>query len=112
MGLGKMTGFAEIILPVIVKDSNGFVTENDEILASIRVYKEFRHGSVRWANLASFSTASVLFRFRKIPDLEITTKHIIVCETGRYRVLSVEDIKNRKMYLEVLAEEVKPSGEV
>ena len=60
--------------------------------------------------MASFSDATVLFRFRKIPDLEITTKMVVVCSSGRYNVISVENVKGKNMYAEVYAKEVKPSG--
>ena len=91
-------------------DSEGFSVNHDEILASLRAYKEERHGSTRWANMASFSDATVLFKFRKIPDLEITTKMVIVCSSGRYNVISVENVKGKNMYVEVYSKEIKPSG--
>lgn len=105
-----MQEFIDIILPTTITDSEGFSVNRDEILASIRAYKEERHGSTRWLNMASFSDATVLFKFRKIPDLEITTKMIIVCSSGRYNITSVENIKGKNMYIEVYAKEVKPSG--
>lgn len=60
--------------------------------------------------MASFSDATVLFKFRKIPDLEITTKMVIVCSSGRYNVISVENVKGKNMYVEVYSKEIKPSG--
>ena len=110
MSFGKINSFIDIIEERKVKDSSGFVTNDDVILASVRAYKEMRHGTVAWANRAVFSKATVLFRFRKIPGVEVATNHIIVCDTGRYRILSVEDVKGRKFYCEVLCEEVKISG--
>ena len=110
MGIGKMTTFIDIIEERKVKDSSGFVTNQDAILASVRAYKEMRHGTLAWANRAVFSKATVLFRFRKIPEVEIAANHIITCDTGRYRILSAEDIKNKNFYMECLAEEVKISG--
>ena len=76
MSFGKMNGFADIVITKKVKDSEGFSATADEILASVRVYREGRHGSERWANLAAFAEATDLFRLRVIPDLEITTDHI------------------------------------
>lgn len=35
---------------------------------------------------------------------------VVVCGAGRFQISSVEDVKGRGMYLEVLAEEVKASG--
>ena len=52
MSFGKMNGFADIVETRQVKDSEGFTHSEDEVLASVRVYREGRHGSQRWANLA------------------------------------------------------------
>ena len=98
-----MNGFADIIEVRHVKDSEGFSSTVDEVLASVRIYREGRHGSQRWANLAAFSEATDLFRFRCIPDLTVTTDHVIVCGGDRYDIVSVEDVKGRGIYVEVLA---------
>lgn len=110
MSFGKMNGFADIISVKRVKDSEGFSSSVDEILASVRVYREGRHGSQRWANLATFSEATDLFRFRVIPGIAITTDHFIVCDGGRYNITSVEDVKGRGMYIEVLAKKVEATN--
>lgn len=106
MSFGKMNDFADIILCKRQKDAEGFSTVVDEVIASVRVYREGRHGSQRWANLAVFSTATDLFRLRVIPELKITTEHVIVCGGGRYEIVSVEDVKGRGMYIELLAKKV------
>lgn len=103
MSFGKMNGFADIVEIRQVKDSEGFNHSEDEVLASIRVYREGRHGSQRWANLAAFSEATDLFRFRRIPGLAVTTDHVLVTADGRYDIVSVENVKGRGMYIEVLA---------
>lgn len=110
MSFGKMNGFADIISVKRVKDSEGFSSSADEILASVRIYREGRHGSQRWANLATFSEATDLFRFRVIPGITITTDHIIVCGGGRFNITSVEDVKGRGMYIEVLAKKVETTN--
>ncbi len=104
-----MNTFIDIISTVPIKDVEGFAKKGDNILASVRAYKEDRHGSERWTNMASFTTASSLFRFRKTPGLEVTTEMFIVCEDGRYQILSVEDVRSRGMYVEVLAEKLEPT---
>ena len=109
MSFGKMNIFIDILSTVLAKDAEGFATGGDILLASIRAYKEDRHGNERWANMAAFSSASSLFRFRKIPGLEITTEMVISCADGRYQILSVEDVKGRGMYIEVLAGKLEPS---
>ena len=106
MSFGKMNGFADIVATKKVKDSEGFATTVDEVLASVRVYREGRHGSQRWANLAAFSQATDLFRFRVIPGLTITTDHVIMTGGETFDITSVEDVKGRGMYVEVLAKKV------
>ena len=106
-----MNTFVDIVSTQPIKDSEGFATKPGTVLASIRAYKEDRHGSESWANRAAFSRATALFRFRKIPGIEITTALVLVGADGRYNIISVEDVKGRGMYIEVLAEkEVTPSG--
>ena len=109
MSFGKMNGFADIVVTKRIKDSEGFSTTVDEVLASVRVYREGRHGNQRWANLAAFSEATDLFRFRCIPGIGITTDHTIICDDERFEITSVEDVKGRGMYTEVLAKKVVAS---
>lgn len=105
-----MNGFADIVITKNIKDSEGFTTTADEVLASVRVYREGRHGSERWANLAAFSEATDLFRFRCIPGLTVTTDYIIVSGGERFEITSVENVKGRGMYTEVLAKKVVASN--
>jgi len=109
MSFGKMNTLIDIISTEPVKDDEGFVNTGDTVLASLRAYKEDRHGNEKWANRAAFSTATALFRFRKMPGLDISTSLVITCADGRYRILSVEDVKGRGMYIEVLAEKIEPT---
>ena len=105
-----MNTFIDIISVGTTKDSEGFGKSNDRILASVRAYKEDRHGNEKWANRAVFSEATVLFRFRKIPDVKVSTNMVIVCSDGRYEITSVEDVKGRGMYIEALAKKVVGSS--
>lgn len=109
MSFGKMNTFIDIVKTRKVKDSEGFTSTEDVVLASVRAYREGRHGSERWANLAAFSEATDLFRFRVIPGLSLTTSMFLVCEDGRFDITSVEDVKGRGMYIEVLAKKVVAS---
>ena len=110
MSYGKMNTFIDIVKKETVKDSEGFSNEVDLIIASVRAYREKRHGTENWANRATFSVATDLFRFRCIPGVTVTTAMSISIQDERFEIISVEDVKNRKMYIEVLAKEVKPSG--
>ena len=109
MSFGKMNTLVDIVSTAPVKDTEGFVVSGDTILATVRAYREEKHGNESWANRAAFSNASALFRFRKQPALSITTDMTLVCDTGRYRILSVEDVRGRGLYIEALAEKLEPS---
>ena len=89
------------LLPVM-----SFAAQQDKVLAEVRAYHEARHGSERWANRAAFSEATDLFRFRAIPGVEVSTKLFLLCEGCRYDITSVEDVKGRGMYVEILAKKV------
>lgn len=109
MSIGKMNRIARLVEKRNVKDSEGFTSKEDVVLASFRAYHEGRHGSVRWANLAAFSEATDLFRFRTIPDVTVETGQIIICDGGRFEIVSAENIKGRSMYVEALAKKVVAS---
>lgn len=110
MSFGKMNRFIEITQKQVVTDSEGFQTESNVVVARIRAYREGRHGSEKWANRAVFSEATDLFRFRTIPNVEVTTEMRILCDGAVFEINSVEDVKGRGMYIEVLCKEVQPSG--
>ncbi len=110
MSFGKMNTFIQIVEQQITKDAEGIVATDDVTVASLRAYREGRHGSEKWANRAAFSEATDLFRFRCIPGVKITTAMVICCGDTRFNITSVENVKGRGMYLEVLAKEVSPSG--
>lgn len=110
MGYGKMRVFIDLVETVTVKDNEGFSGMHEEVVASLRAYMEQRHGNESWKNRAAFSTATAMFRFRRIPGIEVTTRHRIVCAEGRYEIKSCEDVRNRGMYIEVLCEKVEASG--
>ena len=110
MSYGKMNTFIDLVEKQTVKDSEGFSTETDIVLASVRAYREGRHGNEKWANRAQFSEATDLFRFRCIPGITVTTAMVVINDGERFEITSVENVKGRGMYIEILAKEVKPSG--
>ena len=109
MSFGKMNTLVDIVSTAPVKDAEGFVISGNTVLATVRAYLEEKHGNESWASRAAFSNASALFRFRKHPMLTISTDMTLVCDTGRYRILSVEDVRGRGMYIEALAERLEPT---
>ena len=109
MSFGRMNRRASIIEEIVDKNSEGFASKQDVTLASVSMYREGRHGSERWVNLATFSEATDLFRFRTIPDVTVTTGQYILCDGERFDIISVENVGGRGMYIEVLAKKVVSS---
>lgn len=111
MSFGKMNTRISFFDKINGADDEGFNSEvevwlNTEIMA----YREGRHGTEKWANRAAFTDATDLFRFRKIPGFTPTTNMFIECNGAKFEITSVEDVKGRGMYVEILGREVKPSG--
>ena len=109
MSYGRMNSFINIISSTTVKDKEGFSSQTETVLASARAYREFRRGTERWANLAAFSEATCLFRFRTIPGIVIKPDMAIQCDGLRYRIISAEDVRGRNMYVELLASVIEPT---
>nr|DAH39411.1 MAG TPA: head tail joining protein [Caudoviricetes sp.] len=110
MSFGKMNTQIQITQKRVALDDEGFQTESDVVVATVRAYREGRHGSEKWANRAAFSEATDLFRFRTIPGVKISTDMRLFCDGTVFEITSVEDVKGRGMYIEVLCKEVQPSG--
>lgn len=110
MSFGKMNTQIQITQKEVTLDDEGFQTESDIVVATVRAYREGRHGSEKWANRAAFSEATDLFRFRTIPGLMVTTNMRLICGGSVFEITSVEDVKGRGMYIEVLCKEVQSSG--
>ena len=106
MSFGKMNTFIDLVKKEVSVDAEGFKSEKEVTLASVRAYREGRHGSKRWANMAAFSEATDRFRF----GVSVTTDLALLCDGDRFEITSVEDVKGRRMYLEVMAKVVKPGG--
>ena len=106
MSFGKMNKSAQIVEKQALTDAEGFPIVYEIAIADARVYREGRHGSVRWANLAAFSEATDLFRMRTIPSVTVTPGMLVIIGSNKYEILSVEDVKGRGMYLEILAKKV------
>lgn len=106
MSFGKINTPIDLIIIERVKDKEGFSENSYNVLASVKAYKEDKNASKRWANRALFTAATTLFRFRRIPKIKITGEMIIQCLGEHYEILSVENIRSRNMYIEVLARKV------
>jgi SPP1 family predicted phage head-tail adaptor len=103
MSFGKLNTQIEILTSEPIKDADGFVTRGDTVIASVKAYFEQKNSTEKWKSMAQNSEVNALFRIRAIPNLLITNKHYILCGGVKYNIYSVENIRNRGMYLEILA---------
>ena len=103
MSFGKLNTPVQIIKLTYGKDKDGFATVTETPVACVRAYKEDRNTTEKWANRAVLKDASALFRFRFVPNTQITEDMVIDCYSGRYIITSVENVRNRNMYYEVAA---------
>lgn len=110
MSFGKIQEFIEILKKENVTDSEGFTTVEFVPLAKVRGYREGRHGMERWANLAAFSDATDLFRLRVIPNLKITMDNVLKCCDEMFEITSVENVKGKGLYLEILGKKVEATN--
>jgi len=112
----KLNSFIDIVSATPTKDAEGFVTRGDNTVASVRACFEQKNATEKWANMAVFSEADALFRFRVIPGLQVTPQMLIISDagcqpgSGRYEIISVENAKQRGMYLEVIAKKTEGSS--
>lgn len=107
MSFGKMQEFIEIYGKRTTTDAEGFTSISNELLIKVRGYREGRHGTERWANLAAFSEATDLFRIRTIPCMRVMVDNVIKCGDEWFEITSVEDVKGKGMYVEILAKKVE-----
>ncbi|MCQ9371181.1 head-tail adaptor protein [Corynebacterium sp. 35RC1] len=106
-GIGNMRETIDLITPVACRDAAGFTSNTAQVAASVRAYREVRHASSAWVNRAAYTQATVLFRIRAIPGLEVTEAMEISTREGRFVIDAVEVIGR---YVEILAHRDTPEG--
>lgn len=93
------------------KDKDGFSKPRETVLACVRAYKENKNTTEKWKNKTILQDASALFRFRYLPGIAVTADMVIDCFDGRYNISSIENVRDRNMYWEIVArKEVVPNG--
>lgn len=110
MALGRMTRTVQIIRRTNTPDSEGFSSTQDEVIKTVKAYREGRHGSEAWRNRASFTDATDMFTIR-YPHFEVKTDMFVRDGDSIFTITSVENVKGRGMYVQILGREVVPSGE-
>ena len=102
MSYGKMTVPVILYRRVYTKDEDGFTVPREEPVASVRAYFEPRNATEKWTNRAVLKEASALFRFRYIPAVKIDSSMVIDCLGERYNVVSVENVRQKNMFYEII----------
>ena len=110
MSFGKMNKFIVIKSIQNIKDDDGFSSKQEVIIANVRGNREGRHGSEKWANRTTFTEATDLFIIRAISGRKLTTDMSIFCDDENFEITSIEDVKGRNMYIEILAKKVIQNG--
>jgi len=104
MSIAQLRIPIEIYETSIITDNEGFAIKVEKLILRSKAYREERHGSEAWKNRASYSSATTLFRIRRSPSVKITSEHFLLCEEEKYNIISVQDIKDNGMYLEIISE--------
>ncbi len=112
MSYGKMNTRITFFRKRKDTDAEGFLITEEHPLADVHAYREDRHGTESWKNRAAYTSATTMFRLRKIPRFPFSTDYFIVCGGERFEIVSVEDVKGKGMYMEILAERMEPDGKM
>lgn len=110
MKLGNFDTPITILETRYKKDSEGFASPINVPIACVRACVEVKNTSEKWANNAMLQDVSALFRIRYIPNRVITTDMLIECHLGKFNIASIENIRGRNMYIEILAKKVVPNA--
>ena len=103
MALGRLDTPITFTLLSKEKDEEGFSNMVFHPIACVREYKEDKNTTEKWANKALLEDVTTIFQIRYLPNTKITTDMQIECFDGTYDIKSVENIKGRNMYLQILA---------
>lgn len=110
MSYGKMNTPIVIYSVYYTTDDDGFRQVHEEPIASVRAYFEQKNTTEKWTNRAVLKEASALFRFRYLPSVRIDTSMNINCLGEKFNIVSVENVRQKNMYYEVIGKAVEPSG--
>ena len=110
MSYGKMNTPIIIYSLHYTTDDDGFRQVHEEPVASVRAYFEPKNTTEKWTNRAVLKEASALFRFRYLPSVQIDTSMIIDCLGEKYNIVSVENVRQKNLYYEVVGKADGKSG--
>lgn len=104
-----MNNFIDIIERSVTKDAEGFGTERDVILASIRAEKSYSAMHETDANNAAFAVQTAVFKFRRLRGLTVSPAMFIADNAGRYNITAVDEMSGKGMYIVATAKLVTAS---
>jgi len=112
VSFGKMTTPVVLIgLGEYSIGDDGSAVDNPYNIKRTFAYMEQRNFGKRWINLAEWTEASVMFRLCFDPSLVLDDIRRVQVDkpSGKtYKVLSIENVRGRSMYIEILAELIEP----
>lgn len=111
MSFGKMRDKIIIYSVDANRDSDGYASELDTVVATIRAYREDKSNTLKWTNSAVMEGIDAMFTFRKIPGVTVKPKMIISNRGDKFLVTSAELLRG---YVKVMASALGDSvgGEV
>ncbi len=107
MGLGQMRHVIDIIALSHTRDSAGFDTVAEQVLATVRAEVEHRHASSAWVNRAAYTKATAIFRIRTHPGIKVDESMVIAAPNGRWVIDTVEQVGR---YTVIEAHQHTPEG--
>ena len=111
MSISELNAPIEIYEISYGKDSDGFPVKEEKLVAKVHAKREVKNSTEKWQNKAILQDATCIFKLRYIPSLTLDTSMEIVCLNERYNILSLENVRGRNMYYEIIArKEVLPIG--
>lgn len=104
-----MTKKIKIFTPSFIKDKDAFSERSLVLIKEVYAYQEDKNTTERWANNTILEDATCMFTFRYIDG--ITNEIIIECENRKYFAISVENVRHKNRYIQVVAKlEVPVNG--
>lgn len=107
MSIGKLNTPIKIIKIINEKDSDGFSIKSKHQIAHMQAYFEIKNTTEKWSNRTILKDASALFIIRRNRTLQIDRTMFIECQGEQYQIVSIENVRNKNMYFEIVGKLVQ-----
>ena len=105
--LGRLSGKMNVYRKIKTQDADGFTVQTEELMFTVRCYREGRLGGTSEANLTLQTAATDIFQVEAIPGFEFTREYLIEHNGQRFEILDVDAVKGRGFYVEILAKRLE-----